>query len=69
MIALFLVLPLLAAAAAPSAEEAPDLILHHGKIVTVDPQFRIVEAMAVRGDRIVAVGASDPILRLAGPKT
>jgi hypothetical protein len=31
----------------------PDLILHHGKIVTVDPQFRIVEAMAVRGDRKV----------------
>ena len=58
-----------ATAAAPLAPTPPDLILHHGKIVTVDPQFRVVEAMAVRGDRILAVGASDEVLGLAGPKT
>jgi hypothetical protein len=69
MVALLLLLPILAAGAAPVATEPPDLILHHGKIVTVDPQFRTAEAMAVRGERIVAVGASDDILRLAGPKT
>ena len=46
----------------------PDLIFHHGKIVTVDPQFRIVEAMAVRGDRIVAVGRNErDRTSLAGP--
>ena len=62
--------PAAAPAAAPAVAPAPpDLILHHGKIVTVDPQFRVVEAMAVRGDRILAVGASDEVLRLAGPKT
>ena len=69
MVALLLLLPILAAGAAPVVAEPPDLIFHHGKIVTVDPQFRSVEAMAVRGDRIVAVGASDEVLKLAGPKT
>lgn len=51
------------------AQEPPTLILHHGKIVTVDADFRIAEAMAVRGDRILAVGANDDVLRLAGPRT
>jgi hypothetical protein len=46
-----------------------DLILSNGKIVTVDPQFRIVQAMAVRGERIAAVGASAEVARLAGPST
>ena len=30
-----------------SAHAEPDLIVHHGKIVTVDPKFAVVEAMAV----------------------
>jgi len=53
----------------PAATEPPDVIVHHGKIVTVDGQFRIAEAMALRGDRIQAVGESAAILKLAGPKT
>jgi hypothetical protein len=68
MSAMMLLLPLLAAAALAQAEP-PDLVLHHGRIATVDPQFRIAEAMAVKGDRILAVGTSDDIRRLAGPKT
>ncbi|MDR3675772.1 MAG: amidohydrolase [Acidobacteriota bacterium] len=47
----------------------PDLIVHHGKIVTVDTNFKIVEAMAIKGDRIVAVGSNQTILALAGPGT
>lgn len=47
----------------------PDLILHNGKIVTVNPQFSIAEAIAVQGERIMAVGGSDEILGLAGPNT
>ena len=47
----------------------PDLILHHGKIVTVDDQFSIAEAIAVRGDRIQDVGPNDRILRLANRDT
>jgi predicted amidohydrolase YtcJ len=46
-----------------------DLILHNGKVVTVDPQFHIVDSMAVRGDRIVATGARDEVAKLAGPAT
>ncbi|MGH7199384.1 MAG: amidohydrolase, partial [Planctomycetaceae bacterium] len=51
------------------ADDAPTLIVHHGKIVTVDPEFTIAEAMAVRGDRILAVGSNEDVLKLAGPRT
>ena len=43
---------------------APSLILHHGRIVTVDERFSIVEAIAVTGDRISAVGRNEDILSL-----
>ena len=54
---------------APESSQPPDVILHHGKIVTVDAQFHLAEAMAVRGDRIVAVGGNETVRGLAGPHT
>jgi predicted amidohydrolase YtcJ len=54
---------------AGSAAEPPDLILHHGKIATVDKDFTIAEAVAIRGDRIVAVGKSDELLATKGEAT
>jgi predicted amidohydrolase YtcJ len=48
---------------------APDLILHGGIAVTLDRGSRVAEAVAVRGDRIAAVGASAELLRDAGPDT
>src|SRR5712664_2833903 len=48
---------------------APDVILTNGKIITVDERFTIAQAVAVRGDRIVAVGTNAEIGRLAGPAT
>ena len=48
---------------------APDFIFINGKIVTVDERFTIAQAVAVRGDRIVAVGSTQEIGRLAGPST
>lgn len=51
------------------AADPADLIVHHAKVVTVDPQFRVAEAIAVTGDRITAVGKNDDVLKLAGPKT
>jgi predicted amidohydrolase YtcJ len=51
------------------ANPPPDLILSNGKIVTVDERFTIVQAVAVRGDRILAVGSNQEISRLAGPAT
>ena len=53
-----------------SAQQQPaDTILTNGKIITVDDQFSIAQAVAVRGDRIVAVGSTADITRLAGPAT
>lgn len=46
-----------------------DLVIHHAKVVTVDPKFRIVEAIAVRRERIIVVGDDEDILKLAGPTT
>jgi hypothetical protein len=50
-------------------EAAPDLILHHGKIVTVDDLFSIHEAMAVRDGHIQRLGNEAVILSLKGPRT
>jgi hypothetical protein len=40
---------------------AVDLILRSGKIVTVDRSFSIAEAVAIDGDRIVAVGTDERV--------
>jgi predicted amidohydrolase YtcJ len=50
-------------------QPAPDLILSSGKIVTVDERFSVAQAVAIRGERIVAVGTSHDIAQLAGPNT
>ncbi|MBI3048938.1 MAG: amidohydrolase [Acidobacteria bacterium] len=65
-----LLLAAVTARVAPRAQQvAPDLILTNGKIVTVDERFTIAQGVAVRGDRIVVVGSSQDIARLAGPNT
>jgi len=46
-----------------------DLVLTNGKIITVDERFTIAQAVAIAGDRIVAVGSNDEINRRAGPST
>src|SRR5262245_57559405 len=48
---------------------APDVILSNGKIITVDERFTIAQAIAVRGDRIVAVGSDAEVLKLTTPAT
>jgi 5-methylthioadenosine/S-adenosylhomocysteine deaminase len=46
------------ARAVTDADQAVDLLLSGGTVVTMDPAFRVIEhgAVAVRGERIVAVG-------------
>src|SRR5262249_9688597 len=51
------------------AEEVADLIIYHAKVLTVDEKFSVAEAVAVKGDRIQAVGSDEAILKLKGPKT
>ncbi len=46
-----------------------DLILTNGKIITVDPAFTIAQAIAIAGDRIVAVGPDAAMAAMAGPAT
>lgn len=53
----------------PSAAADPDLILHGGKIVTVDEQFRTVQAVAIADGRILATGDDAEIRALAGADT
>jgi predicted amidohydrolase YtcJ len=48
---------------------APDLILHHGQVVTVDNNFSIQQAIAIESNRIVQVGANDAVLKLKGDNT
>jgi hypothetical protein len=57
------------AALAPAQQQAPDLVLSNGKIITVDDRFTIAQAVAITGGRFVAVGSNQEILRLAGPNT
>ncbi len=49
--------------------QVPDLVLTNGKIFTSDEAIPYAEAIAIRGDRIVAVGKTATIKGLAGPKT
>jgi predicted amidohydrolase YtcJ len=56
--------------AVPLIAADADLILHSGKIVTVDAAFSIAEAVAVKDGRVVAVGrTTDVLARERGPKT
>lgn len=46
-----------------------DKVLLNGKIITVDPNDTIVEAVAILGNKIVAVGSNDEVKMYAGPET
>ena len=46
-----------------------DLVLRGGKIITLDSADRVAQAIAVRANRIAAVGSDAEIQRLVGPST
>lgn len=46
-----------------------DTILFHGKVFTADASRPWAQAVAIRGQRIVAVGNDGPVRALAGPHT
>ena len=67
---LMLAAPLLVTAAGPAARHSgPTMILHNGRIYTGDPKQPYVEALAIRGARVSAVGESSTILKSATPGT
>jgi len=51
------------------AGAAPDLILHDAVVITMDRAAPVAMAIAVAGDRIIAVGSDHDVLALAGPAT
>jgi predicted amidohydrolase YtcJ len=60
-------IPFLAASVLAAADA--DLILHNGKVLTVDDKFSVAQAVAVQNGRIAKVGADRDVLALRGPET
>lgn len=55
---------------APMAWAQPaSMVLHNGKVLSLDEGNTVHQALAVRGDRIVAVGKSQQVKSLIGPGT
>jgi len=57
------------ATAQPMLQPSPDLLFLNGKIFTSDSAHAYVEALAIRGERIVAAGNTKEVNALAGPQT
>ena len=57
------------AGAVALAQGSADTVVTNGKILTVDADFRIVQALAIDNGRIVARGTSKDIARYVGTKT
>ena len=54
---------------AQNVETPADWILTNGQILTVDADFSIVEAIAIRDGRVVTAGSNEAIIALAGAGT
>jgi len=52
-----------------SDKQNADIILHNGKVITVDLKSSIVEAIAIKDGKILALGSSAEILKLTGQST
>ena len=56
-------------AAATATNDHADTVFVNGKILTVDDEFSIVSALAVKGERIAAVGDRESVAGLIGEAT
>lgn len=65
----FRILFLLVIAISCRPRETADLVILNGKIITVDNNFNIAEAIAIRNDRIIAVGKDRDIEKLKSKGT
>lgn len=59
----------LCALAVVAGAQSPDTIYYNGKIVTLWEKQPVAQAVAIRGGRFVAVGASDELRKTAGART
>ena len=53
----------------PAAPQDAEIILTNARIFTMNPQQKWAEAIAIRGDKIVAVGSAEKVGALRGPAT
>jgi len=65
----FIVWAAFAAGTFAQSTQFADLVVRGGKVITMDGQDRIAEAVAVIANRIAAVGSSGEIARYIGPRT
>src|SRR5438105_2795584 len=56
-------------AALAEQTHSADLIIRNAKVITVDPQFSIAQAVAIRGEKVLAVGNNRQISDFKGPNT
>ena len=69
MLLIFTLLSTVAHAQSPILIKYPELLLFNGRVITLNQNASIAEAIAVRDGRVLAVGTSAEILDLAGPQT
>ena len=58
-----------AAGLPPEIVSYADTIFTNGKVLTIDKDFSIREALAIRDGKVLATGTNAAILRMAGPQT
>lgn len=59
----------LAASAGPAAAQTADLVFHNATVWTVSDKLPPAQAVAVKGGKILAVGADEAVLKHRGPET
>jgi predicted amidohydrolase YtcJ len=55
--------------ATPALAQPADIVLRGGKVLTVDNDWRVAQAVAVRGGRFVAIGDDTTVAHYVGPNT
>ena len=60
---------LLTLLATPALAQPADLVLRGGKIITVDKDWRVAQAVAIRDGRFVAIGDEEVMVPHIGPNT
>jgi predicted amidohydrolase YtcJ len=55
--------------ASASTAGTADLVIRGGRVLVLDQRFRLAEALAVRGGRVVALGRDRDVCRLIGRRT
>ncbi len=69
LVSILLAIPAAAQNPPPEILHYADTIFYNGKVLTVDENFTVAEAVAVRDGKILAVGTNAEIERLGGPST